>query len=204
MAIRLKTKKERKTFWPKPTALNYVKWVLFLLCGAIPLISNLVYHTLPNHSLMGYVSNANAPTYTSRSTTTTSTRTTVHLESGEQTSIPIREVAQLTLQPWENVNHCNPPKNVPPACCLGSSSGGVLVNYDPRSKCVTNKTQEVYDRAETVASEYLAKLPAVKNLCDICQIMDYLFQHNASLAFVGDSVMGQTATSFECELYRRG
>ena len=46
--------------------------------------------------------------------------------------------------------------------------------------------------------------PNQQQLCDVCQIVDYLLEYNLTLAFQGDSMMRQTFVGFECELWRRG
>eukprot|EP00980_Cylindrotheca_fusiformis_P020032 scaffold7117_cov104-Cylindrotheca_fusiformis.AAC.1 len=136
-------------------------------------------------------------------------------------SVPTHEASPLTSRrqsvnepsvlpefPWEvkaiETRTCDASKNqIPERCCPGSFSAGGRLLFRPD---VCDHSRKDYDKVRDYALQYLrTKFPShVKDSCDVCRIVDHLFDHNLTLSFVGDSVTRQIGTGFECELYRRG
>ncbi len=130
----------------------------------------------------------------------------------------------LDLFPWElqsmheynNISHpkhgyrsipvCLPPKGIPEACCLGSVSTRGSMVRDGTGACF--KGESVYSNVTRAA---LQELQRTANLvkkssekCDVCRIMNIIYQHDLKFALSGDSMMLQTFTGLWCELSRRG
>ncbi len=114
--------------------------------------------------------------------------------------------AILPLLPWEikaiETRECAPENGIPEYCCPGSFSEGGGLKYKPD---ICNKTQ-VYRKVQDYTMQYLqTKYPQEEQgICDVCKIVDHLFENNLTLSFVGDSMTRQSENGFECELARRG
>ena len=146
--------------------------------------------------------------------TTTFTTTTRTLEYDELFAIfgnitGWNNTNLLDFAEWERPGTCtNRPPDIPDKCCLGSFSSGGGVNYKPSSTCVQNRSFEDFKFASTWAREFIVNsLPQLDEtkppLCDVCQILYYLWTKNLTLAMVGDSITFQHFNGLQCELLRR-
>jgi len=115
----------------------------------------------------------------------------------------------LPLHDWElesiQTRKCQPPTGIPTQCCIGSISSGGQVRFNA-DDC--DKGLETYRRMEERALQLLQDhfpLPnSTTTPCDICRILEILWQQNWTMAFQGDSMTRQTFSGLECELHRRG
>ena len=122
-----------------------------------------------------------------------------------------QNVSYVPPLPWEQSCSNKPSSKIPNSCCVGSTSFGNEVTYGSRLSNCSQLSNDTYYEAEQISKSFLGntriQLPTTKKSsmeCDVCHIIHYLFLHNMSLTFVGDSIMCQTFNAFECELHRRG
>ncbi|GKY99647.1 hypothetical protein MPSEU_000918700 [Mayamaea pseudoterrestris] len=118
----------------------------------------------------------------------------------------------IPLQLWEVVSAaeriCAPPAGIPSYCCLGSSSSGHEINFHPE-KCLNNLDNMLlpYEKLQNLSLQWLQDHPLPfpgERTCDLCQILEVLFQHNLTLAFLGDSMTRQVTVGLDCDLRRQG
>lgn len=146
-------------------------------------------------------------------TITTTTTTTRKLEYDELFAIfgnitGWNNTNLLDFAEWERPDACTSrPPDIPDQCCLGSLYKGRGVGYKPGGSC-QKRSIEDFKFASTRAREFIVNsLPQPDEtkppLCDVCQILYYLWTKNLTLAMVGDSLTFQHFNGLQCELLRR-
>ena len=136
----------------------------------------------------------------------------------EERSIVQRTCAPPTISNHQNLTTTKTSGNTsvgidfqpfPAKCCIGSSSAGGQVTFQPQ---ICNLGLEPYERAARHAGHFLNNSPIIQQkssksattLCDVCRIVEQLARRNWTMSFQGDSTMNQMVDALDCELRRRG
>jgi hypothetical protein len=143
-------------------------------------------------------------------TSTTISTTTTVLPANASNQSHYSSITLLDLFDWETASirtigrdrHdaiCQPPDGTPNFCCLGtfSKSGKVCFGGKYAYDKVRQQAIDLFDSSEYKNNE------EEEDHCDICLILNQLYQHQWTLSFWGDSVQRQVFLGFLCEASRR-